>query len=179
MFLTPLDANENNEKSKHIISILVRNQVGALSRISALFGGRGYNIESLTVGLSAIEGYARMTIVTHGDPSVIEQIEKQLLKLIDVVHVTGLNGKDYIARELMLIKVNASHTERAEIMQIADVFNARVASLHEKTITVQITGDHAKLDAFIDLMQKFGVIEISRSGIVGMSRADDDTHVAP
>lgn len=176
MFLTPLDEDQHHEKSKHIISLLVQNKFGALTRIAALFSGRGYNIESLTVGLSKDPDLARMTIVTHGDADVIEQIEKQLKKLIDVIDVTPLNGKEYIARELMLIKVNATEAERSEIMQIADIFNARIASLHQQTITVQITGDHAKLDAFVDLMRKFGIIEISRSGIVGMSRADEDTH---
>ena len=166
---------KNKTKKKHIMSLLVRNHFGALTRIAALFSGRGYNIESLTVGSTEGMDCTKMTIVTSGAEEVIEQIEKQLNKLVDVIQVTPLVEKEYVAKELLLVKVNATGQERSEVMQIADIFHASIAGIHENTMICQVTGAHDKLDAFLQLMDKFGIIEVSRSGIVGMIRADKPT----
>ncbi len=159
-------------KKRHKISVLVRNKFGVLTRVAAMFSGRGYNIDSLSVATSQSKETSVMTIVTHGDDDTIEQIEKQLTKLIDVIHVTAFNGQNFVDRELMLVKVKANGFHRAEVIQISDIFGAQVVSVHEGTIIVQITGDSEKLNQFIKLMQGFGIIEVSRSGPIGMMRSD-------
>ncbi len=160
---------------KHTMSVLVRNKFGALTRIAALFSGRGYNIDSLSVATTKDLEVSKMTIVTSGDADTIEQIEKQLTKLVDVIQVTPLKGQKFVARELMLVKIAAQGATRSEIMQVCDVFGAAIVSLHHNTMAVQITGKPDKLDAFIQLVETFGVVEIVRSGPIGMIRADEPT----
>ncbi len=163
------------ETRKHTISVLVRNKFGALTRIAALFSGRGYNIDSLSVATTRDKETSKMTIVTSGDDATIEQIEKQLAKLVDVIQVTPLKGKKFVARELLLVKITAEGPTRSEIMQVCDIFGATIVSLHAKTMAIQITGKPDKLDAFIKLVDKFGVVEVVRSGPIGMIRSDEPT----
>lgn len=160
---------------KHIMSVLVHNKFGALTRIASLFSGRGYNIDSLSVASTKEFNVSKMTIVTSGDKDTIEQIEKQLTKLVDVIQVTPLKGKQFVARELLLVKIAAQGATRSEIMQICDVFGASIVSLHHNTMAVQITGAPDKLDAFIQLVETFGVVEVVRSGPIGMIRSDEPT----
>lgn len=156
-------------------SVLVENRFGVLARVAGLFSGRGYNIDSLTVSPTHDENFSRMTIVTHGDASILEQIEKQLNKLVDVVKVTNLTGTGYVARELMLIKVRAEGHGRNEILQVADVFKANVVNVSADSLVIQVTGKQEKLDAFAELMKTFGIIELARTGQVALTRNSGTT----
>lgn len=155
---------------KHTISTLVRNRSGVLARIAGLFSGRGYNIDSLCVAESYDSEYSLMTIVAHGDDAILEQINKQLNKLIDVVKVTDFREKECVIRELALVKVNTTSQTRSEIMQIVDIFRAKIIDISAKTITLEVTGPEAKIAAIIDMMKPFGVKEVARTGRVAMSR---------
>jgi acetolactate synthase I/III small subunit len=157
--------------SRHIISVLVENQFGVLARISSLIAGRGFNIDSLTVGETEDPTLSRMTIVTHGDERIIEQITKQLNRLIDVVKVTDLTETTHIERELVLVKVSAPSSQaRSEIMQIVDVFRAKVVDICTSTITVEVTGNQDKVNAIINMLEPFGVREMARSGVIALGR---------
>lgn len=156
-------------------SVLVENRFGVLARVAGLFSGRGYNIDSLTVSPTHDPHYSRMTIVTHGDSDILEQIEKQLNKLVDVVKVTNLIGDGYVSRELMLIKVNATGHDRNEILQIADVFKANVVNVMTDSLVIQVTGKGEKLDAFVELMKTYGIIELARTGQVALTRNSGTT----
>ncbi|MEA2011603.1 MAG: acetolactate synthase small subunit [Verrucomicrobiota bacterium] len=162
-------------KHKHTLSISVRNRFGALTRIAGLFSGRGYNIESLTVGPTDDPDISTMTIVTIGDDAIIEQITKQLNKLVDVISVFELTGHEFVAHELMLIKVQANVSNRSEIMQITDIFNASIVSIHKEALIIEVTGSTRKLDSFIELIHPFGIIELGRSGQVGLLRSTKPT----
>lgn len=155
---------------KHIISVLVENKFGVLSRVSGLFSGRGFNIEMLSVGPTLDPTVSQMTIVTTGDERILEQIIKQLNKLIDVIKVTDLAEKEFVEREMCLIKIHAPPEHRAEALRIADIFRARVVDSTVKTYTFQLTGDEKKLAAFIELLQPIGIKEIVRTGKVAMTR---------
>ena len=155
---------------RHTISILVDNEFGVLSRVSGLFSGRGFNIESLCVAETLDPKVSLMTIVTSGDAQVIEQITKQLYKLINTVKVTDLTGEDYLERELALIKVSASNEHRAEILSILDIFRAKVVDVSPKTYTVEITGDQEKIAAITELLRPFGIKEMARTGKIAMAR---------
>jgi acetolactate synthase-1/3 small subunit len=157
---------------RHILSILVENEAGALSRISGLFSARGYNIESLTVAPTEDPTMSRMTIVTSGSDDVIEQITKQLNKLVEVVKVVDLTEGNYTERELMLIKVRAVGKEREEIKRTADIFRGRVIDVTEKTYTIELTGDAGKLDAFIDAIDRASILETVRTGASGIGRGE-------
>src|SRR6058998_2085661 len=139
---------------RHILSILVENESGALSRISGLFSARGYNIESLTVAPTEDPTMSRMTTVTSGSDDVIEQITKQLNKLVDVVKVVDLSDGDHIERELMLVKVRASGKDREEMKRMADIFRGRIVDLTEKAYTIELTGTGSKLDAFLEALER-------------------------
>ena len=141
---------------RHIISLLLENEAGALSRVSGLFSARGYNIESLTVAPTEDESLSRMTIVTSGSDDVIEQITKQLNKLVEVVKVVDLSDGMHIERELMLVKVRASGKDRDEMKRIADIFRGRILDVTDKTYTIELTGTGAKLDAFIEALEQGG-----------------------
>lgn len=157
---------------KHTIAVLVNDQPGVLQRVSGLFGRRGYNIESITVGQSEEEGLSRMVIVTLGDESTLEQIEKQLYKLIDVIKVVDLSSKPMVARELALIKVKAEPSERPEIMGVVDTFRAAVIDVGASSLLVQVVGDTQKIDAMIELLKPYGIKELSRTGVTAMVRGN-------
>ena len=157
---------------RHIISILLENEPGALSRVVGLFSARGYNIETLTVAPTEDRSLSRMTIVTTGSDDVIEQITKHLNRLIDVVKVVDLIEAPYIERELMLIKVRAVGKEREEIKRMADIFRGRVIDVTDKSYTIELTGDGSKLDAFIDALDAAAIMETVRTGGSGIARGE-------
>ncbi|MEK5253102.1 MULTISPECIES: acetolactate synthase small subunit [Paenibacillus] len=158
--------------TRHTISVLVNDQPGVLQRVSGLFGRRGFNIESITVGQSEEVGLSRMVIVTLGDQHTLEQIEKQLYKLIDVIKVVDLGAKPMVARELALIKVNADPSERPEIMGVVETFRASVVDIGSTTLLVQVVGDTQKIDAMIELLKPYGIRELSRTGVTAMVRGN-------
>ena len=155
---------------KHTISILVRNQFGVLARISGLFSGRGYNIDSLCVAETQNPDYSQMTIVARGDNDILEQINKQLNKLVDVVKVSDFHAKECVIRELALIKVNATSQTRGEIMQIVNVFRGKIVDISNKSITIEVTGPEDKVNAMIKMLEPFGIKEIAKTGRVAMAR---------
>ncbi len=157
---------------RHIISLLMENEAGALSRVAGLFSARGYNIESLTVAPTEDSSLSRMTIVTSGSDEIIEQIIKQLNKLIDVVKVLDLNDGKHIERELMLVKVKASHQYRDEMKRISDIFRGRIIDVSDNTFTIEITGSSTKLDAYLDSLDKSAIVETVRTGASGIGRGD-------
>lgn len=157
---------------KHTIAVLVNDQPGVLQRVSGLFGRRGFNIESITVGQSEEVGLSRMVIVTLGDQNTLEQIEKQLYKLIDVIKVVDLGSKPMVARELALIKVKSEPAERPEIMGVVETFRASVVDIGSTSMLVQVVGDTEKIDAMIELLKPYGIKELSRTGITAMIRGN-------
>jgi acetolactate synthase-1/3 small subunit len=163
---------------RHIISILMENEAGALSRVAGLFSARGYNIESLTVAATEDPSLSRMTLVTRGSEEIIEQIIKQLNKLIDVVKLVDLTEGAHIEREMLLIKVQAASGEqRSEITRLTDIFRARIIDVTDTTYTVEVTGTGEKLDAFIQALQADSILETVRSGISGISRGEKALHL--
>lgn len=157
---------------RHIISILLENEAGALSRVAGLFSARGYNIETLTVAPTEDLSLSRLTIVTSGSDEVIEQITKQLNKLIDVIKVVDLSEAAHIERELMLIKVRASGKDREEVKRLADIFRGRIIDVTESTYVIELTGTGAKLDAFIQAIDSGLILETVRTGVSGIGRGD-------
>jgi len=155
---------------EHIISVLVENKFGVLSRIANLFSGRGYNIETLSVAPTLDASMSMMTIVTSGDDRIIEQIVKQLNKLIDVIKVVDLNESEFVEREMALIKVHTRQEDRAEALRIADVFRAKVVDSTPTTYTIEVTGDVNKVEAAINLLQPLGIKELVRTGRVAIAR---------
>ncbi|CAG7626844.1 Acetolactate synthase small subunit [Paenibacillus solanacearum] len=155
---------------KHTISVLVNNQPGVLQRVSGLFGRRGFNIESITVGESEEKGLSRMVIVTTGDDNTLEQISKQLYKLIDVIKVVDLSANPMVARELALIKVSAEPSARPEILGIVETFRAAVVDIGPNSLIVQVVGDSDKIDAMTELLKPYGIKELSRTGVTAMIR---------
>jgi len=157
---------------RHTISVQVRNEFGVLSRVSSLFSARGFNIESLTVAETLDPQVSRMTIVTEGNEQIIEQILKQLRKLIDVIKVSDLTGKDFVERELALIKVSADEKTRAEVLRTVDIFRGKVVDVTAKSYTVEVTGTEDKVLAMIRLLKPMGIREIVRTGRVAIPRGD-------
>ena len=157
---------------RHIISVLLENEAGALSRVAGLFSARGYNIESLTVAPTEDATLSRMTIVTAGSDEVIEQITKQLNKLVDVVKVIDLSDGEHIERELMLVKVRAAGKDREEMKRTADIFRGRIIDVTEKSYTIELTGAASKLDAFIEAVDRAAILETVRTGASGIGRGD-------
>ena len=155
---------------RHTISVLVENKFGALTRIAGLFSGRGYNIDTLNVGPTHDPTASRMTIVTHGDEATVEQIVKQLYKLPDVIKVRDFREGEYVDRELVLVKVAVDSKSRAEVMQITDIFRAKIVDVQPKSVTVEITGDESKVEKFLELMESFGVKELTRTGKAALPR---------
>jgi acetolactate synthase-1/3 small subunit len=155
---------------KHIISVLVENKFGVLSRIAGLFSGRGFNIETISSGQTLDPGMNQITIVTSGDEYIYEQILKHLNKLLDVIKVTDFADKEYVEREMCLVKVNAPMEHRAEALRIADIFRARVVDSSQKSYTFMLTGDEKKIAAFIELFEPIGIMEIVRTGKVAIAR---------
>jgi len=159
-----------SEPRKHTIAIQVENKFGVLSRVAGLFSARGYNIESLSVGETLDSTVSRMTIVVRGDEFVIEQVMKQLHKLIDVIKVTDLTDESHVERELVLIRVNAEPQHRAEIMRTADIFRAKIVDVTPQSFTIEATGDEGKLEALIELLRPMGIQELVRTGKVAIAR---------
>jgi len=157
---------------RHIISILLENESGALSRVAGLFSARAYNIESLTVAPTDDPTLSRMTLVTSGTEDIIEQISKQLNKLVDVVKIHDLTEDAHIERELMLIKVQATNEARDEVKRLVEIFRARIIDVTDTTYTIEITGNGAKLDAFMEALSNITIHEVVRSGLLGISRGD-------
>ena len=157
---------------RHTISVLVENRFGVLSRISGLFSGRGYNIESLSVGETTDPQMSVMTIVTTGDDQIIEQITKQLNKLIEAVKVVDLSDGDHIERELMLVKVRAAGKDRDEMKRLADIFRGRILDVSDKSYTIELTGTGAKLDAFLQTIEPGVILETVRTGASGIGRGE-------
>ncbi|MDQ1252261.1 MAG: acetolactate synthase small subunit [Euryarchaeota archaeon] len=155
---------------KHTLAVLVENKSGVLSRVAALFSRRGYNIDSLAVGVTEDPEVSRITLVVHGDDHVLEQVTKQLNKLVDVIKVSDIGGDDAVERELALIKVTADKDNRAEIIQIADIFRAKIIDVSPKSMTVEVTGDEGKVDAIAKLLRQFGIKEMVRTGKIAMIR---------
>jgi len=157
---------------RHIISILMENESGALSRVAGLFSARGYNIESLTVAATEDPSLSRMTLVTRGTEEVIEQITKQLNKLIDVVKLMDMYECAHIEREMMLIKVRATGAGRDEVKRLADIFRGRIIDVTDTLFTIEVTGTGDKLDAFVRMVESGDIIEVVRSGVTGIARGD-------
>jgi len=157
---------------RHTISILVNDQPGVLQRVAGLFGRRGFNIESITVGASEEPGLSRMVIVTTGDSRTLEQIQKQLYKLIDVIKVVDISATPMVARELGLIKVDAEPSKRPEILGIVDTFRAAVVDIGASTMIVQVVGDTEKIDAMVELLKPYGIRELTRTGVTAMTRGN-------
>ncbi|WON74902.1 acetolactate synthase small subunit [Nitrosospira sp. Is2] len=157
---------------RHIISLLMENEAGALSRVAGLFSSRGYNIESLTVAATEDSTLSRMTLVTTGSDDVIEQITKQLNKLIEVVKVVDLSDGDHIERELMLIKVRALGKDREEIKRMSDIFRGRIIDVTDKSYTIELTGTGSKLDAFLQAVERSSILETVRTGASGIGRGE-------
>ena len=155
---------------RHTISVLVENKFGVLTRVAGLFSGRGYNIDSLNVAPTHDATASRMTIVTHGDESTVEQIVKQLNKLPDVLKVQEFSATDSVDRELVLVKVAVDSKSRAEVMQITDIFRAKIVDVQPKSLTIEITGNESKVEKFISLMQPFGLLDLTRTGKAAMPR---------
>ena len=155
---------------RHTISVLVENKFGALTRIAGLFSGRGYNIDTLNVGPTEDPTISRATIVTHGDEATLEQIVKQLNKLVDVIKVHDFRDGEYVDRELVLIKVSVDSKSRAEVMQITDIFRAKIVDVQPKSLTIEITGNESKVEKFLGLMKTFGVLDLTRTGKAALPR---------
>jgi acetolactate synthase-1/3 small subunit len=157
---------------RHLISVVVQNKSGVLARIAGLFSGRGFNIDSLAVGETDDPEFSRLTMVTRGDSAVIEQIRKQLNRLIDVVKVHEFGSEDYVERDLMLVSVSASAAKRGEVMQIADVFRGKVVDVGAKHLILELSGPESKINAMIDLLRPYGIKEMVRTGRIALTRGN-------
>lgn len=155
---------------KYVLSVLVENHAGVLSRVSGLFSRRGYNIDSLTVGETQDPTYSRITIVTLGDEYILDQMTKQLERMEDVMQVSVLENDEAVFRELLLIKVKAAQEQRSSVLEAVDVFRAKVVDLSVDSLIVELTGEVSKLNAFIDIMRTYGILEMARTGITALSR---------
>ena len=155
---------------RHVLSALVQNQPGVLAHISGMLASRGFNIDSLAVGETEDPELSRMTFVVNGDDAVLDQVRKQLDKLISVVRVNDISGQDYVERDLMLLKVNATPAQRMEIVLLVEMFRARVVDISSTNLMVEISGQETKIEAFIDLMRPYGILELARTGRIALVR---------
>jgi acetolactate synthase-1/3 small subunit len=158
---------------RHTISILVENKSGALTRIAGMFSGRGFNIDTLNVGPTLDPSASRMTIVVRGDDKVLEQVTKQLDKLVDVIDVQDFRDEEYVDRELILLRVTATSKTRPEVMQICDIFRAKIIDVQPETLAIEVTGTESKINKFLLLMDRFGIKELTRTGKVALPRSND------
>lgn len=156
--------------NKYILSLLVENQAGVLSKVVALFSRRGFNIHSLAVGVTQDETVSRITIEVSGDEATVEQISKQLNKLIDVIKIKTLKGDEAVKRGLVLVKIKTGAKNRSEVVQIADIFRANIVDVSQTTVTAEITGSDSKIDAFLEILEPFGIEEIARTGMIALER---------
>lgn len=159
---------------KRVLSLLVDNTSGVLSRIAGLFSRRGYNIDSLTAGETADPRYSRMTVVVSGDEQILDQITKQLAKLIDVVDIKTLQENRCVERELILVKVRADETTRQGVISIANIFRAKIVDVSVDSLIIELTGSQSKLESFVKLMEGYEILELARTGITGLSRGAED-----
>ena len=156
---------------RHTISVLVENTFGVLTRVAGMFSGRGYNIDSLNVAPTHDPEQSRMTIVTRGDDDTVEQIVRQLYKLVNVLEITDFREHEYIDRELVMVKVKATAKNRSEVMQITDIFRAKIVDVQPRTMTIEVTGNETKVNKFVALMDNFGVVDLTRTGKVALPRS--------
>ncbi len=156
---------------RHTISVLVENKFGVLTRVAGMFSGRGYNIDSLNVAPTHETEVSRMTLVTRGDDATLEQVVKQLNKLVNVLEVTDFRDYEYVDRELVLVKVKVDGKSRSEVMQITDIFRAKIVDVQPKNMTIEVTGNENKVTKFIELMEDFGVLDLTRTGKVALPRS--------
>lgn len=155
---------------KHTLSVLVENKFGVLTRVTSLFSGRGYNIETLNVGPTNDPKTSRMTIVVVGDDKVLDQVVKQLYRLVEVIDIQDFKESEFVDRELIMVKVNVDVTTRAEVMQICDIFRAKIVDVQPHNLSIEITGDEGKVNKFISLMENFGISDLTRTGRVALAR---------
>ena len=155
---------------RHTISVLVENKFGVLTRIAGMFSGRGFNIDSLSVGQTLDPATSRMTILVRGDDNVLEQVTKQLNKLIDVIEIEDYRDEEVVERELVLLRVKVDASNRAEVMQMCDIFRAKVVDVQHNVLGIEVTGNESKIEKFLMLMGKFGITELSRTGRVALAR---------
>ncbi|MGL4572142.1 MAG: acetolactate synthase small subunit [Clostridium sp.] len=157
---------------RHVLSVLVRNSSGVLSRVSGLFSRRGYNIDSLSVGKTEDPDVSRMTISLNGDDDILEQFQKQLKKLVEIISVENLKPENAVYRELVLIKVRADAEKRASINEVVKIFRSKIIDISKETLTIELTGDESKISAIINLMQEYGIEELVRTGVTALERGD-------
>ena len=162
---------------QRVFSLLVDNNPGVLSRVSGLFSRRGYSIDSITAGVTADPRFARITIVASGDELILSQIEKQVRKLEDVIEIKVLHPEDSVYRELIMVKVRANKTERTEIISVADIFRAKIVDVEKDSLMVELTGNGSKVDAFLELLEGYEILELARTGITGLQRGIKDVTV--
>lgn len=155
---------------RHVFSVMVENKYGVLSRISGLFSARGYNIESISFASMNGDGTGQITMTVSGDEWVLEQVSKQLNKLIEVIKVVDMTGQNYIDREMVLVKVNSTKATRSEIIQVVNIFRAKIVDISPKTLTIEATGKEDKINAIIGMLKPFGIKEVARTGIIAMKR---------
>jgi acetolactate synthase I/III small subunit len=160
---------------KHTISVLVENHFGVLARVSGMFSSRGYNIDSLCVGETEDPEVSRMTVVVRGAHTVLDQIMKQLEKLVDVIEVHDLTSESHVERELVMVKVRASQSQRSEVVEISSIFRNKVVDLGKDSMIIEVTGSEGKVNAFIDMMRPFGILELVRTGEIAIARSRKDT----
>ncbi len=159
---------------QQILSVLVENNPGVLSHVAGLFSRRGYNIDSISTGPTMDPRFTRLTIVTSGDEQILEQIEKQLMKLEDVKHIKKLKVKSSVCRELILVKIRASNEERQQVINVTEIYHGRIVSTTKDAMVVELTGTQDKLDAFLTLLSDYEILELARTGLTGLSRGTDD-----
>lgn len=158
---------------RHTLSVLVENKFGVLTRVAGMFSGRGFNIDSLNVGPTLDPTTSRMTIVVRGDDKVLAQVTKQLDKLVEVIDVQDFKDEEYVDRELVLLRVKADSKTRAEVLQICDIFRAKIIDVQPERLSIEVTGTGGKIDKFLLLMERFGIIDLTRTGKVALSRTND------
>ena len=162
---------------QRVFSLLVDNNPGVLSRISGLFSRRGYSIDSITAGVTADPRFTRITIVSSGDELILSQIEKQVRKLEDIIEIKVLEPSDSVYRELIMVKVRANKSERSEIISVADIFRAKIVDVEKESLMIELTGTQSKLDAFLNLLEGYEILELARTGITGLSRGSKDVTI--
>ena len=155
---------------RHTISVLVENKFGVLTRIAGMFSGRGFNIDTLNVGPTLDPATSRMTIVVRGDDTVLEQVTKQLNKLVDVIDIQDFRDDEFVDRELLLLRVNVTSKNRADVMQICDIFRAKIIDVQHRNVSIEVTGNESKIGKFLMLMEPFGITDLTRTGKVALAR---------
>ncbi|MHC4994655.1 MAG: acetolactate synthase small subunit [Planctomycetota bacterium] len=164
--------NPNNTVQRHVIAAMVTNEPGVLAHVASMFAARGFNIDSLVVGRTDNPEFSRMTIVVSGDDQILDQVRKQLGKLVQVVKVVDYSNTDFVERDLMLVRVNCAPEDRAKVIELISIFRAKVVDVGRNELMIELTGNEDKLEALIDLLQPFGIVELARTGIIAMPRAE-------